>query len=91
MELKQAFFVLRHGSSKGLPEYLEAVKTIEDNCPPVVRCRECVYYRDAQDWDGHSYKACHLRADVIIQERKWDDFCSYGERRSESDHALPAQ
>ena len=34
MELKQAFFILRHGSSEGLPEYLKAIKTIEDNCLP---------------------------------------------------------
>lgn len=34
MELKQAFFILRHGSAEGLPEYLKAIKTIEDNCLP---------------------------------------------------------
>lgn len=44
MELKQAFWILRHGSSDGLPRYLEAVKTIEKNTVPVVRCEDCVHW-----------------------------------------------
>lgn len=45
MELKQAFWILRHGSGEGLREYLKAIKTIEDNCVPVTRCRDCANFR----------------------------------------------
>lgn len=47
----------------------------------VVRCKNCVHWRDTQDWNGDTYKACHLRADVCIFKRSGDDFCSYGERK----------
>lgn len=45
MELKQAFWILRHGSGEGLREYLKAIKTIEDNCVPVTRCKDCANFR----------------------------------------------
>lgn len=45
MEIKQAFWILRHGSGEGLREYLKAIKTIEDNCVSVVRCKACKYYK----------------------------------------------
>lgn len=59
MELKQAFFILKHGSSEGLSEYLKAIKTIEDNCPPVVHGR---WERCFEDWrkqiEGDKCSAC---------------------------------
>lgn len=60
--------------------------SILENAPtvdavPVVRCKDCVHYRETCDWDGCAYKACHHRADVIITKRASDDYCSYGERR----------
>ena len=45
MELKQAFFILEHGSSEGEGKYLEAVKTIKEKCLPVVRCKDCKHLR----------------------------------------------
>lgn len=83
MEIKQAFFILRHGSSKGLPEYLEAVKTIEDKCPPVVRCHECKRWDADPDGYGKSNGPtgrCMKSFEVTEQ----DDFCSYAERRESS-------
>lgn len=47
---------------------------------PVVRCKECVHFRDTEEWNGAKYKACHLNAHVIICKKELDDFCSYGER-----------
>lgn len=35
----------RHGSGEGLREYPKAIKTIEDNCVPVVRCKYCANFR----------------------------------------------
>lgn len=70
MELKQAFWILRHGSGEGLREYLKAIKTIEDNCVPVVRCKDC------KNW--HSTE-CAL--DYAVFEPTPDAFCSYGVRK----------
>lgn len=46
----------------------------------VVRCKECVFYEDVEDWNGNVHKCCYLRADVYLPKRKPNDFCSYGER-----------
>lgn len=48
----------------------------------VVRCKDCVFYKETEDWDGSKYFACHKRAAVLIMQMKPDDFCSYGERRA---------
>ena len=50
----------------------------------VVRCKECVFYKETEDWDGNKYFACHKRAAVLIMQMKPDDFCSYGERRTDN-------
>lgn len=63
-------------------EFIVLQKKVESGqLVEVVRCKDCVFYRDTKDWYGSAYKACHLRADVIIQKRNPDDFCSRGERR----------
>lgn len=82
MELKQAFWILRHGSGEGLREYLKAVKTIEDSCVPVVRCRDC------KRWQRHSevnrdYGDCRRYSSTM----RYDDFCSQGERRGDNGSA----
>lgn len=78
MELKQAFWILRHGSGEGLREYLKAIKTIEDNCVPVVHCKDC----------KHSYitvgaRCCSYGAfyDVAVPD---DFFCANGTRKEEN-------
>lgn len=47
----------------------------------VVRCRECIHYRETMDWDKRKYMACHRKANVIVEEKTPDDFCSCGERK----------
>ena len=67
-----------------IKEFIELQKKVDsEQLAEVVRCKDCVFYRDTKDWYGSAYKACHLRADVIIQKRNPDDFCSRGERRCE--------
>lgn len=75
MELKQAFWILRHGSGEGLREYLKAVKTIEDSCVPVVRCRDCRNSYEGIDGRICSYGPC---VDCVVPD---DFFCRFGERR----------
>ena len=76
MELKQAFWILRHGSGEGLREYLKAIKTIEDNCAPVVRCKGCRYWQDNNG--GYPNEECRWRENETPDA---DDFCSYGKRK----------
>ena len=80
MELKQAFWILRHGSGEGLREYLKAIKTIEDNCVPVVRCKTCKYYKPDEYECG-----CDFAGGLPYV--KENDFCSYGKRKDGDDNA----
>lgn len=77
MTLKKAFFILEHGSSEGEDKYLEAVKTIKENCLPVIRCKDCT---DGMVSNDGKYIIC-CRFGVGM---KFDDFCSYGERKDKA-------
>ena len=57
---------------------------IANDVVPVVRCKDCKYWRDS--WvapDGkHEHGECYIEdADDVIVGRWDDDFCSYGERK----------
>lgn len=47
----------------------------------VVRCKDCLY------WDGRGYDGrCEAPNNGLIREYSiYDDFCSYGERKTEND------
>ena len=72
LDAKERFLIL---------DFLRECSTVD--AVEVVRCKDCCHYRKATDWDGNSYYACHKRAAVLIMETKADDFCSYGERRTD--------
>ncbi len=76
MELKQAFFILEHGSSEGEGKYLEAVKTIKEKCLPVVRCKDCKHL-----WRDLAGPFCGCGRG--LREIYNDTFCSYGEKRGD--------
>ena len=61
------------------------VKIIVQSClsvdaVPVVRCKDCIY------WDGMGYEGrCEPHKNGLIREyTNYDDFCSYGERRTDN-------
>ena len=59
---------------------LFVLDTISEMPESIVRCKDCIHY-----YDGACLKI-YSDGDVskyAWQERKGDDFCSYGERRSE--------
>ena len=63
--------------------YEQLWSTVESKAPavdavPVVRCRECIHYEDCVCLKIYSDGNASFHA---WQERKEDDFCSYGERR----------
>ena len=47
----------------------------------VVRCRDCQHYIDGKCYVSNRKRI--FTYDVNIHHRKADDFCSYGERRTE--------
>lgn len=58
----------------------EAIKTIEDNCVPVVRCKACKYYKPDEYECG-----CDFAGGLPYV--KENDFCSYGKRKDGDDNA----
>ena len=47
----------------------------------VVRCRDCTWWKSIFSWNGKEHKVC-VR-DASEPPREQNDFCSYGERRSD--------
>lgn len=58
----------------------EAIKTIEDNCGPVTRCKACKYYKPDEYECG-----CDFAGGLPYV--KENDFCSYGKRKDGDDNA----
>lgn len=58
----------------------EAIKTIEDNCVPVVRCKACKYYKPDEYECG-----CDFAGGLPYV--KENGFCSYGKRKDGDDNA----
>ena len=64
--------------------YLSELPTVD--AVEVVRCKDCKYWKDS--WvapDGkHEHGYCHMEeSDDVVVGRWDDDFCSYGERRTD--------
>ena len=67
---------------------LKAIPTID--AVPVVRCRECVHYREHRT---RKYKqlisSCVRMAKNDMEHHVWpDDFCSYGRRKETTDDEI---
>ncbi len=58
------------------PRYQETVRELIDEAPSIdiVRCKECKY---------KDMELCSMHKLVVAGVRKYDDFCSYGEREGE--------
>lgn len=52
---------------------------------PVVRCKDCVHWYDREEVCLKIYSDGNVSADAW-QDRKPDDFCSYGERKGGEDN-----
>ena len=48
---------------------------------PVVRCKDCKWYKTNYSWDGKEHRVCVIEAYEPV--RKADDFCSRAERKEE--------
>ena len=75
----------KHAWAKGLEpsQYIEALPTVD--AVPVVRCKECKWFADNNDGEWYG---CQMFGTVLNNPEdapKPDDFCSYGERKENSD------
>ena len=48
---------------------------------PVIRCKDCRWYKTNYSWDGKEYRICVI--DAYEPVRQADDFCSRAERKEE--------
>lgn len=46
---------------------------------PVIRCKDCRWYKTNYSWDGKEYRICVI--DAYEPVRQADDFCSRAERK----------
>lgn len=60
---------------------VDALKAVVANIDavPVVRCKDCRSYKYFDDGE-HGYRGYCLRT-ICVENRKENDFCSYGERK----------
>lgn len=48
---------------------------------PVIRCKDCKWYKTNYSWNGKEYRICVI--DAYEPVRQADDFCSRAERKEE--------
>lgn len=60
--------------TEATPDSEESAATI------VVRCKDCIFYKETRYPSGNVYFACHK---FLTKMTKTDDFCSYGERKTD--------
>ena len=48
---------------------------------PVIRCKDCKWYKTNYSWDGKEHRVCVIEPYEPV--RKADDFCSRAERKEE--------
>ena len=49
---------------------------------PVVRCRDCKWWKTNYSWNGKEHKVCVIEPYEPV--RKPDDYCSMGERKDDA-------
>ena len=70
--------ILAGSRFKYIRNFLNKQPTID--AVPVVRCKDCVHYYEREPVCLKIYSDGNVSSDAW-QERKPDDFCSYGERK----------
>ena len=81
MTMEKAWFVLEHGSAKGLQVYLEAIDTIKENCVEIVRCKNCIHWIPGRITENDDFiqPRCERNGGGWLS----DEYCSNAERREQ--------
>ena len=85
IEREAAIQEVKHAWSKGLEpsQYIEIIPAAD--VVPVVRCRECIHYREhrTKRYKQLIRKCLRMARHDMTYHVKSDDFCSYGQRKEE--------
>ena len=79
--------------SEGDTQYVRGVDDaigVVNNAPtidavPVVRCRECIYYKICDEWETGKRMLCEIHHHSYLDHDGDEHFCSWGQRR-EAEH-----
>lgn len=71
-----------HGWNMAIRTILKGVDLVD--MEPVIRCKDCKWYKTNYSWSGREYKVCVREAYEPMRED--EDFCSRGERRDEDEN-----
>ena len=58
---------------------LKAIPTID--AVPVVRCRECIYYKICDEWENGKRMLCEVHHHSYLDHDGDNHFCSWGQRK----------
>ena len=64
-------------------QYIDEAPTID--AVPVVRCRECIYYKICDEWETGKRMLCEIHHHSYLDHDGDEHFCSWGQRR-EAEH-----
>ena len=71
-------------------EVADMIEDCIENTPtidavPVVRCRECIYYKICDEWETGKRMLCEIHHHSYLDHDGDEHFCSWGQRR-EAEH-----
>jgi len=64
------------------PSHIDLATTID--AVPVVRCRECIYYKICDEWENGKRMLCELHHHSYLDHDGDNHFCSWGQRKIET-------
>nr|DAZ61084.1 MAG TPA: hypothetical protein [Caudoviricetes sp.] len=70
-------------TSREIDAAVENAPTI--SAVPVVRCRECIYYKICDEWETGKRMLCEIHHHSYLDHDGDEHFCSWGQRR-EAEH-----
>ena len=70
-------------TSREIDAAVENAPTI--SAVPVVRCRECIYYKICDEWETGKRMLCEIPHHSYLDHDGDEHFCSWGQRR-EAEH-----
>lgn len=70
-------------TSREIDAAVENAPTID--AVPVVRCRECIYYKICDEWETGKRMLCEIHHHSYLDHDGDEHFCSWGQRR-EAEH-----
>ena len=68
---------------------VQTVRDILSDAPtidavPVVRCRECIYYKICDEWENGKRMLCEIHHHSYLDHDGDNHFCSWGQRKIET-------